>query len=101
MDLTWAEIDYSCRFNASMMLERLRGRRMMFVGDSLNRGQYVSMVCLLHKLLPEDSKSMESFGSLTVFKAKVHIRTKSLIYISSVHFHSNSDMHLQSFFPGL
>lgn len=44
---------------------------MMFVGDSLNRGQYVSMVCLLHRLIPEDSKSMETFGSLTVFTMKV------------------------------
>lgn len=44
---------------------------MMFVGDSLNRGQYVSFVCLLHSLIPEDAKSMETFDSLTVFTAKV------------------------------
>ena len=58
-------------FNATLMLETIRGKRMMFVGDSLNRGQYVSMVCLLHKLIPEDEKSMETFDSLTVFTAKV------------------------------
>lgn len=44
---------------------------MMFVGDSLNRGQYVSFVCLLHSIIPEDAKSMETFDSLTVFTAKV------------------------------
>lgn len=46
---------------------------MMFVGDSLNRGQYVSMICLLHSLIPEDAKSMETFDSdsRTVFTAKV------------------------------
>lgn len=54
------------------MLETLRGKRMMFVGDSLNRGQYVSFVCLLHQLIPEDAKSMETFDSLTVFTAKVN-----------------------------
>jgi len=43
----------------------------MFVGDSLNRGQYVSMVCLLNSIIPEDAKSMETFDSLTVFTAKV------------------------------
>lgn len=62
---------WSYRFNASLMLESLRGKRMMYVGDSLNRGQYVSMICLLHSLIPEGSKSMETFDSLTIFTAKV------------------------------
>lgn len=53
------------------MLETLRGKRMMYIGDSLNRGQYVSMICLLHSIIPEDAKSFETFGSLTVFTAKV------------------------------
>ncbi|RCV40239.1 hypothetical protein SETIT_9G036900v2 [Setaria italica] len=57
-------------FNATLMLEMLRGKRMLFVGDSLNRGQYVSLVCLLHRLIPDSSKSMETFDSLTVFRAK-------------------------------
>ncbi|KAM0912451.1 hypothetical protein ACQ4PT_012796 [Festuca glaucescens] len=57
-------------FNATLMLEMLRGKRMLFVGDSLNRGQYVSLVCLLHRAIPESSKSMETFDSLTVFRAK-------------------------------
>ncbi|KAI3517469.1 hypothetical protein L1887_16684 [Cichorium endivia] len=57
-------------FNASLMLETLRNKRMMFVGDSLNRGQYISMVCLLHSVIPDYAKSMETFGSLTVFTAK-------------------------------
>ncbi|KAL2558265.1 Protein trichome birefringence-like 33 [Forsythia ovata] len=57
-------------FNATLMLETLRGKRMLFVGDSLNRGQYVSMICLVHRVIPEHAKSMETFGRLTVFKAK-------------------------------
>ncbi|XP_072967012.1 probable xylan O-acetyltransferase 10 [Typha angustifolia] len=57
-------------FNATLMLEMLRGKRLMFVGDSLNRGQFVSMVCLLHRVIPENAKSMETNDSLTVFKAK-------------------------------
>jgi hypothetical protein len=56
---------------------------MMFVGDSLNRGQYVSMVCLLHSIIPEEAKSMETFDSLTVFTAKVTF-INSYIYFSSV-----------------
>ena len=59
---------------------------MMFVGDSLNRGQYVSMVCLLHSLIPEDAKSMETFDSLTVFTAKVttlYLLPHNCIFFSS------------------
>ena len=72
-------------FNATLMLETLRGKRMMFVGDSLNRGQYVSMVCLLHKLIPEDEKSMETFDSLTVFTAKVTFKFSITFTYLSVH----------------
>jgi len=61
------------------MLESLRGKRMMFVGDSLNRGQFVSMVCLLQTVIPEGAKSMETFGSLQVFTAKVRSDILSLL----------------------
>ncbi|KAL1823896.1 hypothetical protein ACET3Z_010674 [Daucus carota] len=77
-------------FNATMMLEALRGKRMMFVGDSLNRGQYVSMVCLLHSLIPDHSKSMETSGSLTIFTAKDYNATIEF-YWAPFLLESNSD----------
>ncbi|KAL6541635.1 Protein trichome birefringence-like 33 [Orobanche gracilis] len=77
-------------FNATLMLETLRGKRMMFVGDSLNRGQYVSMVCLLHKLIPENAKSMKTFGSLTIFSAKDY-NTTIEFYWAPFLLESNSD----------
>ncbi|OAY64122.1 Protein trichome birefringence-like 33 [Ananas comosus] len=57
-------------FDASAVLEMLRGKRMMFVGDSVNHGQFFSMVCLLHRIIPLHAKSFQSNGSLSVFKAK-------------------------------
>ncbi|KAK6135771.1 hypothetical protein DH2020_030466 [Rehmannia glutinosa] len=57
-------------FNATLMLEALRGKRMMFVGDSLNRGQYTSLICLLHRIIPQNAKTMEVIDSVTVFTAK-------------------------------
>lgn len=51
---------------------------MVFVGDSLNRNQWVSMVCLLGSVIPSSLKSMETNGSLMSFKAKVCF----IIYIS-------------------
>ncbi|KAK8955311.1 hypothetical protein KSP40_PGU006745 [Platanthera guangdongensis] len=58
------------RFNATQLLERLRGKRLAFVGDSLNRNQWISMICLLDSVIPDQMKSMEANGSLTTFKAK-------------------------------
>uniref|UniRef100_A0A1J3GZV4 Protein trichome birefringence-like 32 n=1 Tax=Noccaea caerulescens TaxID=107243 RepID=A0A1J3GZV4_NOCCA len=52
------------RFDAKLMLESLRGKKMMFVGDSLNRGIYASLICLLHSQIPENFKSMDIFGPL-------------------------------------
>ncbi|XP_023542931.1 protein trichome birefringence-like 33 isoform X2 [Cucurbita pepo subsp. pepo] len=77
-------------FNASLMLETLRGKRMMFVGDSLNRGQYVSMICLLHSLIPDEEKSIETFDSLTVFTAKEYNATIEF-YWAPFLLESNSD----------
>uniref|UniRef100_A0A6V7QVF0 Uncharacterized protein n=1 Tax=Ananas comosus var. bracteatus TaxID=296719 RepID=A0A6V7QVF0_ANACO len=57
-------------FDASAVLEMLRGKRMTFVGDSVNHGQFSSMVCLLHRIIPWHAKSFQSNGSLSVFKAK-------------------------------
>lgn len=74
--LTWVALFH--RFNATLMLETLRGKRMMYVGDSLNRGMYVSMICLLHRLIPGDQKSITTSGSLTVFTAKVSLFSLSL-----------------------
>ncbi|KAL5995302.1 hypothetical protein ACLOJK_025360 [Asimina triloba] len=59
------------RFNATALLERLRGKRLVFVGDSLNRGQWVSMVCLLDAVIPSSLKSMYTNGSLSSFRALV------------------------------
>jgi len=61
------------RFNATALLERLRNKRLVFVGDSLNRGQWVSMVCLVDSIIPSSLKSMQSIanGSLNIFKIKV------------------------------
>ncbi|KAL9454619.1 hypothetical protein AB3S75_010090 [Citrus x aurantiifolia] len=40
------------RFNATDMLERLKNKRVIIVGDSLNRNQWESLACLLYTAIP-------------------------------------------------
>ncbi|KAM3344892.1 hypothetical protein P3S68_024601 [Capsicum galapagoense] len=77
-------------FNATLMLETLRGKKMLFVGDSLNRGQYVSMVCLVHRLIPENAKFMKTDGNFDIFTIKDYNATIEF-YWAPFLLESNSD----------
>lgn len=74
------------RFHATEFLEKLRNQRMVFVGDSLNRGQWSSMVCLVESAIPSSSlKSLTYNGSLTIFKATVlHLLSFISLILSSL-----------------
>ncbi|KAJ9185422.1 hypothetical protein P3X46_005060 [Hevea brasiliensis] len=89
----WRWQPYQCdlpRFNATALLEKLRNKRLMFVGDSLNRGQWVSMVCLVDSSIPPAKKSMYQNGSLATFKAIEYNATIEL-YWAPLLVESNSD----------
>ncbi|KAL3648110.1 hypothetical protein CASFOL_009078 [Castilleja foliolosa] len=50
------------RFNATKMLELIRGKRLVFVGDSINRNQWESMLCLLMGGVKDPKKVYEVRG---------------------------------------
>ncbi|KAL6000938.1 hypothetical protein ACLOJK_006665 [Asimina triloba] len=50
------------RLNGTDMLERLRGKRLVFVGDSLNRNMWESLLCILRKSVKEKSRVYEVSG---------------------------------------
>ncbi|CAN6700557.1 unnamed protein product [Malus baccata var. baccata] len=51
---------FSCalpRFNGLYFLEKWRGKKIMFVGDSLSFNQWVSLTCMLHAWVPNSRTS--------------------------------------------
>ncbi|XP_048432559.1 protein trichome birefringence-like [Pyrus x bretschneideri] len=50
------------RLDGSHMLELLRGKRLVFVGDSLNRNMWESLVCILRNSVKDKSKVFEANG---------------------------------------
>ncbi|KAI3466026.1 hypothetical protein Pfo_022689 [Paulownia fortunei] len=53
------------RFDGKEFLERYRGKKVMFVGDSLSSNQWESMGCMLHAAVPNANYSLASRGPLT------------------------------------
>ncbi|MCL7036497.1 hypothetical protein MKW94_016231, partial [Papaver nudicaule] len=68
----WRWQPHNCnlkRWNATEIWEKLRNKRLMYVGDSLNRGQWISMLCLLSSVIPEDKRTITPNAPLTIFRA--------------------------------
>ncbi|KAJ6804897.1 protein trichome birefringence-like 11 [Iris pallida] len=51
------------RFDAEDMLEKLRNRRLVFVGDSIGRNQWESLLCMLSSVISDKSSIYEVNGS--------------------------------------
>ncbi|GAB4835143.1 hypothetical protein Ancab_000052 [Ancistrocladus abbreviatus] len=50
------------RLNGTRMLELLKGKRLVFVGDSLNRNMWESLVCILRNSVNDKSGVFEASG---------------------------------------
>ncbi|KAK4792773.1 hypothetical protein SAY86_023208 [Trapa natans] len=51
------------RFNANLMLEKLRDKRLAFVGDSIGRNQWESLLCMLSSTVPNADSIYEVNGN--------------------------------------
>lgn len=55
------------RFNGGDLLSRLRGKSIMFVGDSLSLNQWQSLTCMLHTAVPEADYTLARTGGISTF----------------------------------
>ncbi|KAM5578415.1 protein trichome birefringence-like 43 [Rosa sericea] len=55
------------RFNGIDLLRRLRGKSIMFIGDSLSLNQWQSLACLLHTAVPTAKYTLVRSGGLSAF----------------------------------
>ncbi|EPS58850.1 hypothetical protein M569_15963, partial [Genlisea aurea] len=79
------------RFNGTELLEKLRGKSLIFVGDSLNKNQWISFLCLIESSLPESSsKSVIRTENLYTFRSNEYNATIGF-YWSPLLVESNCD----------
>ncbi|KAL6503257.1 Transducin (beta)-like 3 [Orobanche hederae] len=81
------------RFDPIKALRKIRGKRLMFIGDSLQRGQWQSFVCLVESVIPQKWKSMKRGRVHSVFKVEEYNATIEF-YWAPFLVESNSDVHI-------
>lgn len=59
------------RFDPLKLLQILRGKRLMFVGDSVQRAQFESLVCLVQSIIPQGEKSLKRIPPRKIFTIQV------------------------------
>ncbi|KAK7378269.1 hypothetical protein VNO80_03707 [Phaseolus coccineus] len=78
------------RLNAHRMLELLRGKRLVFVGDSLNRNMWESLICILKSAVKDKKKVYEANG-------RVHFRGEASYSFIFKDYHFSVELFVSPF----
>lgn len=85
----------SIRFDAKMMLEKLRNKRVVFAGDSIGRNQWESLLCMLSSAIPNKNSIYEVNGN-PITKHKGFLIFKFVDYNCTVEYYRAPFLVLQS-----
>ncbi|KAI4378878.1 hypothetical protein MLD38_016300 [Melastoma candidum] len=83
------------RFDPKLMLEKLRNKRLVFVGDSLGRNQWESLLCMLSSVI-SDKKSVYEVNGSPITKHKGFLVFKFKDYNCTVEYYRATFLVLQS-----
>ena len=67
---------WNCRFDGKDFLRRFRGKKIMYIGDSLSLNHWQSMVCLLHVVVSDQSRILQETNdtiSTFIFQVSIYI----------------------------
>jgi len=62
-------------------LKKNKGKKIMFVGDSLSLNQWQSLACMLHSSVPNSTYTLTTQGSISTYTFKVVVITKSTLVL--------------------
>ncbi|XP_010517430.1 PREDICTED: protein trichome birefringence-like 30 [Camelina sativa] len=88
----WQPRDCSLpRFDGKVLLEKLRGKKLMFVGDSIHYNQWQSMVCMVQSVIPSGNKTLKHTAQMSIFNIKEEYNTTIAFYWAPFLVESNAD----------
>ncbi|XVF04413.1 hypothetical protein REPUB_Repub05bG0080300 [Reevesia pubescens] len=68
LNYRWKPTDCTLpRFNGQDLLRKLKGKKMLFIGDSLSLNQWQSLTCMLHAAVPQSNYTINRKGDLSTF----------------------------------
>ncbi|XP_022942907.1 protein trichome birefringence-like 41 [Cucurbita moschata] len=75
------------RFDGKLFLEKLRGKSILFVGDSLSRNQWQSLTCMLHSAVPNAHYTLTRVGDVSTFtftEYEVKVMLEKNVYLVDI-----------------
>jgi hypothetical protein len=80
--MKWVKFFVWCRFNGEDFLNKWKGKKIMFVGDSLSLNMWESLSCMIHASVPNatTSFSRKETISTVIFQVIVVLLCLSLVF---------------------